>query len=177
MAYAVQYSQHLVGLVLIAPPAAYLVDEPSDADVLIAERRGDPIFDAAIAAQENGSDLRNDELFNAWQQTVAPSGYAAWGAKEQAHARAGYWNLAAMRAYFSVEVPGDFTMRMREVTAPVLVIAGAKDCFTGVAPVKELSELFPSGRLATIENCGHYPWIEQPDAFRQAVDPFIDASC
>ena len=104
MAYAVQYSQHLVGLVLIAPPAA----------------------------QENGSDLRNDELFNAWQQTGAPSGYAAWG---------------------------------------------AKDCFTGVAPVKALSELFSSGRLATIENCGHYPWIEQPDAFRQAVDPFIDASC
>jgi pimeloyl-ACP methyl ester carboxylesterase len=177
MAYAVQFSHRLAGLLLIGPPAAHLVDEPSDVDVLVDKHRGEPTFDAALAAQKSGPDLSDDAAFNAWQQVVAPSGYASWGAKEKAHASAGYWNLAASRAYFSMDPPNDFASRLGEVTAPVLVVAGADDCFTGVAPVKALAELFPRGRIVMVDHCGHYPWVEQPIAFRQAVDPFIDAYC
>jgi pimeloyl-ACP methyl ester carboxylesterase len=36
-----------------------------------------------------------------------------------------------------------------------------------------VAELFPHGRAAVIERCGHMPWVEQPAAFRQALDPFL----
>lgn len=29
------------------------------------------------------------------------------------------------------------------------------------------------GELAFIADCGHYPWIEQPDAFRRLADGWL----
>jgi pimeloyl-ACP methyl ester carboxylesterase len=65
------------------------------------------------------------------------------------------------------------TDRLREVRAPVLVIAGAKDAITGTGPVVAVAGLFPDGRATVIEDCGHMPWIEQPAAFREALDSFL----
>jgi pimeloyl-ACP methyl ester carboxylesterase len=161
-------------MVLITPPAGYLVDEPSDTLELIARRRGEPAFDAAVAASQAGPDLSNDEVFNAWQQRAARMGYAAWGPTEQSHAMVGRWDLAAAKAYFSVEPPGDLALRIGTVAASVLVIAGADDCVTGLAPVKALAARFPASRVEVIARCGHYPWLEQPGAFRQAIDAFLD---
>ncbi|OJF14086.1 alpha/beta fold hydrolase [Couchioplanes caeruleus] len=174
IAYAAQFPQRLAGMALITPPAGYLVDAPSDAEQLMVRHRGEPAFDAAVQASEAGPDLSDDDAFNAWQIRVAPMGYASWGAAEQAHAVIGRWNLAAAKAYFSVEPPGDLVARVGRVTAPVLVIAGADDCLTGLAPVKALAARFPSGRLEVLERCGHYPWVERPEAFRRAIDPFLD---
>jgi pimeloyl-ACP methyl ester carboxylesterase len=86
----------------------------------------------------------------------------------------GRWGLAAAKAYFSVEPPGDLADRIGTLAAPVLVIAGADDCITGLAPVKALATRFPAGRVEMIARCGHYPWLEQPGAFRQAIDVFLD---
>jgi pimeloyl-ACP methyl ester carboxylesterase len=154
--------------------AGYLVDTPSDAVELIARRRGEPAFDVAVAASQAGPDLGDDDGFNAWQRRVAPMGYAAWGSAERAHAMDGRWALAAAKAYFSVEPPGDLAARIGTLAVPVLVIAGADDCLTGLAPVKALAARFPAGRVEVIARCGHYPWLEQPVAFRQAIDAFLD---
>lgn len=176
IAYAAQFPRALAGLVLITPPTGYLVDEPSDAEPLIDARRGEPAFDAAVAALEGSPDLTGgDDAYNAWQQVGAPATYAAWGPVEQEHAAIGRWSLAAGRAYFSVATPSDLTERLGDVRAPVLVLAGAEDCTTGVAPVRAVARIFPAGRTVVLERCGHYPWVEQPVAFRGAVDPFLAA--
>ncbi|GIH21083.1 hydrolase [Rugosimonospora africana] len=174
IAYATQFPQRLSGMVLITPPAGYLVDTPSDTVELIARRRGEPRFDEAIAASDAGPDLTSDDAFNTWHQRTAPLGYAAWGPAEQAHATIGRWSAAAAKAYFSVEPPGDLVARIGTLAAPVLVIAGANDCLTGLAPVKALATRFPAGRAEVIAECGHYPWLEQPGAFRRAIDAFLD---
>jgi pimeloyl-ACP methyl ester carboxylesterase len=175
VSYAAQFPDRLAGMVLVTLPAGYLVDVPSDAEDLIDRRRGEPAFDAAVAAWAAGPDANDDAAFNAWQLRVAPLGYADWGAKERAHAPIGKVSFAANRAYFSVDPPPDLAARLREVTAPVLVIGGAQDCGIGVAPVIALAGLFPAGEAVMIEGCGHHPWVEQPTAFRQAVDQFLDA--
>jgi pimeloyl-ACP methyl ester carboxylesterase len=173
IAYAAQYPDRLAGLVLVTPPAAYLVDVPSDAEALIDKRRGEPAFDAALAAWDAGPDGADDETFNAWQLRVAPLSYAAWGAKEQAHAALAGYHYAANRAYFSVEPPPDLAARLGQVTAPVLVVAGAEDYGIGVAPVTALAKLFPAGAAVVIEQAAHNPWVEQPAAFRREVDRFL----
>ena len=174
IAYAAQFPHYVAALALITPPAAYLVDEPTDADTLIAKRRGHSDFDAALLALHAGPQTSADDAFNAWQQNSAAVGYANWGETARAHATIGRWSQPAATAYFSVAPPHDLATRLGEMTAPVLVIAGTEDCLVGLAPVRALARVFPSGASATIEECGHYPWVEQPAAFRQVIDPFLD---
>lgn len=175
ISYAAQHADRMGGLLLVTPPAEYLVDEPSDVDALLDARRGEPELDAALIALAQGPDVTTEDSFNAWHQTVAPVGYAAWTAVERAHAGVGRWSLAAARAYFSVDPPADLATRLRSVTAPVLVLAGAQDCLAGVAPVVALAALFSNASAVVIDRCGHYPWVEQPEAFRAAADPFLRA--
>ena len=172
--YAAQFPLHVAALVLITPPVAYLVDEPTDADTLIAKRRGDSDFDAALVALHAGPQASDDDAFNAWQHDSAAVGYANWGETERSHAKVGRWSLAAATAYFSVAPPDDLVLRLSAMSAPVLIIAGAEDCLVGLAPVRAVARLFPSGESATIEACGHYPWVEQPAAFRHVIDTFLD---
>ncbi|MBH0052957.1 alpha/beta hydrolase [Salinibacterium sp. SWN139] len=175
IAYAAQFAEPLARMVLITPPATYLVCEASDTDVLSQRRRGDPVFESAFAALSVGPAVTDEAGYNAWQQQTAPAGYANWGAKEQAHALVGGWSLAATQAYFTAAPPDDLASRLGHIAAPVLVVAGAEDCLTGLNPVIALASLFPAGSTAVIEKSGHYPWVEQPVAFKQAVEAFLDA--
>jgi len=42
------------------------------------------------------------------------------------------------------------------------------------APLVALAGLFPNGLCVVIDHSGHYPWVEQPRAFRTAADHFRD---
>ena len=173
ISYAVQFADVLGRMVLVTPPTSGFVEVKSDADVLIERRRGEPAVDAAIAAWDVGPDGEDDGAFNAWQAKIAPLSYAVWGPAAQNHAVIGAYSFRANRAYFSVPPPEDLAARFGESVAKTLVIAGADDCITGVAPVVALSELVSRGSIAMIDHCGHYPWIEQPAAFRAVLDPFL----
>lgn len=173
IAYAARFPDRVAGMLLITPPASYLVDVPSDAAALAAARMGEPPFAAAMAALDAGPEPGGDEPFTAWQQVTAPFCYARWNDTAQAHARSGRYFLAANRAFMSGDGPADLVDRLREVLAPTLVIAGAQDTITGVRPVVAVADLFPYGRAVVIEQSGHNPWVEQPAAFRAAVDPFL----
>ncbi|MEV4317637.1 alpha/beta hydrolase [Actinocrispum sp. NPDC049592] len=174
LAYAAQYP---VGpMVLITPPSAYVVDVPSDVDILLDKRKDEPGFAAALKTKAQGPDVNaGDDAFNEWHRAGAMVGYAAWTEVEQEHSRIGKFSLQAALNYFSVDPPEDFPDRLRKVQSPVLVIAGADDCTTGVSQVVALSMLFPRGGIALIDRCGHFPWVERPKEFREAVDAFLGA--
>ncbi|WP_205629389.1 alpha/beta fold hydrolase [Jiangella muralis] len=173
VSYAVRYPERLAALLLVTPPSTHLVDVAPDAGA-IATRRTDDAFQGAWVALQAGPSVLDDDGFDDWQRRVAPAGYAHWGPAERRHATQGRWDLAAGRAYFSVDPPADLAARLGSVPAPVLVVACADDALTGFAPVAALAERFPSGRLAVVEDCGHYPWVERPAEFRAAVDAFLD---
>ncbi|PWW24855.1 alpha/beta hydrolase family protein [Geodermatophilus normandii] len=83
------------------------------------------------------------------------------------------YRVAAARAYISGETPADLPERLRAVTAPTLVVAGAQDASAGVRPVLAVAGLFPRGGTAVVAGSGHFPFVEQPAAFRAAVDPLL----
>lgn len=174
LAYAAQFGDRVERLVLITPPVGYLLDGVSDVPARIAARRGDPAFDAAVVALEAGPEPGGDEEFGAWQRASGPAAYARWGVEAQKHVAAGRWNRAATTALFSVVPPTDLYEKLTVLRAPVLVMAGADDCLVGHAPVIALANAFPAGESVTIAECGHYPWVEEPAAFRQALDSFLD---
>lgn len=173
VAYAAQYPDRVARMLLIAPPSAYLTDTPSDVEEITADREGDPVFDRAMAALRAGPRSTTQEDFEEWQMHTAPATYAAWTEKEQAHAKVGHTTWSAVEAFLSVSPPADLRERLAEVTARVRVIAGAQDATTGLAPVLAVARLFPDGEAVVIDDCGHYPWVEQPASFRRAADPFV----
>lgn len=173
IAYAVQFPESLASLMLVTPPAAHIIAVPSDTDELIARRAGEPAFDEAVRAWSQGPQRFDDEGLTAWYAKAAPMSYATWDETAQEHTAEGRYAFAANRAYFGVEPPQDLAERIAKVDAPVLVMAGGEDCGAGVAPAAALAERFPHGRFAVVEHCGHYPWVEQPQAFRAAVERFL----
>ena len=64
--------------------------------------------------------------------------------------------------------------RLGEITAPTLVIVGAGD----TARFHEAADLLTTGvahgRKAVIENAGHLPNLEAPEAFNKLVLDFLD---
>jgi pimeloyl-ACP methyl ester carboxylesterase len=173
LAWAARFPERVERLLLITPPAMVVPAAVPDGDALVDARRGDPAVDAALAAREQGPDLTDDETFNAYFRAVAPLSYARWGEPERTHADACRFDKEAMVAYFGVEPPDDLADRCAAVTAPVLVVAGAEDAPVGPTPPRVVAGLFPRGELAELDRCGHFPWVEQPEAFRAAVDPFV----
>jgi len=63
--------------------------------------------------------------------------------------------------------------RLRYIEAPTLVVNGASDGLVPVAYAAEFARLVPDAELVTIEEAGHYPMIEQPEAFHSAVESFL----
>jgi len=174
-AYAAQYAGRLRTLTLITPPSVHLVNAPDDRVELAENRMDDPEFAAAIAARNAGPDMSTDETWAEFRAAIAPLGYAAWGPVERAHAPIGAQRVGSIKAFFSAEPPDDWADRLFEVDAPVLVVAGRQDLSTGLEPVRALAALFKNGRIEEIDDCGHFPWVEQPEAFRAAVVPFVFA--
>jgi len=104
----------------------------------------------------------------------APAGYARWTAVEQAHAQVGAVSLASALAS-SAGIPGDVADRVRAATLPpALVVAGDRDLLTGVEPVAAYARLIGAG-YALVDDCGHYPWVEQPQAFRRCLDAWLSS--
>ncbi len=59
------------------------------------------------------------------------------------------------------------------LAAPVLVVHGYQD-FEPVTQAYTLRELVPQTRIAFLNECGHVPWLEQPDRLLEVLLPFLD---
>lgn len=171
MAHAAQYPDSVASMLLITPPSAHLTDAEQDQDEIAAARADDHTFQAAVKAMERQP--RTQEEFDEWLLEVAPAMYAAWTPREQAHATEGRTLLETVRTFLGVTLPTDFTERLGRTRARVRIIAGAKDYSTGLAPVLAAATLFTDSDTVVIDDCGHYPWVEQPEAFRRAADGFL----
>ena len=68
----------------------------------------------------------------------------------------------------------DHQKTMRRFLLPTLVIAGAAD--TVVPPRRQefTAELMPKGRFLKLDDAGHLPTMEAPDAVSDAMDAFLD---
>jgi 3-oxoadipate enol-lactonase len=77
--------------------------------------------------------------------------------------------LAAMR-----DRP-DRTDAWLSLTVPTLCVVGRHDVITPVAELEELAARAHSGRCVVIENAGHLPCAEAPEALVAALDAFLFA--
>jgi pimeloyl-ACP methyl ester carboxylesterase len=65
--------------------------------------------------------------------------------------------------------------RLNRVTLPTLVLWGAKDGMTPPKYGRALARNLPDSSFVSIARAGHFPHIEQPELFGQALDNFLSA--
>ena len=65
-----------------------------------------------------------------------------------------------------------FWDRFDQIKAPVLVLYGYQD-FEPITQAYVLRDWMPHTRIRMINRCGHWPWLEQPDAFFEALEDFL----
>ena len=68
----------------------------------------------------------------------------------------------------------DLRPKLKAFTAPTLVMMGDSDPFgepRGRATAKALEAAHP--QYAVLPKCGHFPWVECPDAFRPVIEEFL----
>jgi len=63
--------------------------------------------------------------------------------------------------------------RLRRVDCPTLVVWGAADQLVAPDYGRAFAEAIPAARFEVIPEAGHYPYLEQPTRFAQAVEPFL----
>jgi pimeloyl-ACP methyl ester carboxylesterase len=84
---------------------------------------------------------------------------------------------ARFSTWFAVSqslVGDDLAARLSHVTAPVLVVYGESDTpYTGEKAARRITSAFANGQLAPITSSGHWPFLENPDAFLTLVRTFL----
>lgn len=67
----------------------------------------------------------------------------------------------------------DFLARLKHIHVRSIAIGGSEDRLTPVRNHIAFREFMPDCELAIIENSGHWPFYEQPEAFDDALEGFL----
>ncbi len=166
LSYAVRHPAGLAALVLVGTGASHR---------FVAGSIYDPNHPRAAEMQRASQALA----------TGSAEGVATW--------RRTIWSLSVrdpehtprppgMRGFFSVErlqgfinaLPRfDLEEAIRQISVPTLIMVGRHDPQAPLANSERMAAAIPGSRLVIFEHSGHFPYIEEPDAFRAALRRFI----
>lgn len=99
-----------------------------------------------------------DEVYREAQQKRAGKAYASWARSE------------VTRHGPRTEMES----RLHELAVPTLLIHGAQDTLIPVRFVRRAHVLIAHSQLAILPGCGHWVQRDDPQAFLQAVEPFLE---
>jgi proline iminopeptidase len=86
------------------------------------------------------------------------------------------WSAAAARgSEASMRFPFDIRKELSAVNAPTLIVVGDDDFIAPPSLAREIHLALPRSKLLLIEQCGHFPWMEQRDEFFREAGRFLDA--
>ena len=100
-------------------------------------------------------------------RAARPEVIAHWRAKVMSCNPAGY--IACCQAIAGV----DTTARLADIQMPALIIAGALDQGTPVGMARLIAEGIPGAHLVVLPDASHLSVLEQPEAFRRALDSWL----
>lgn len=68
--------------------------------------------------------------------------------------------------------------QLARITSPTLVVVGSRDPLTPVAAALEVVDALPTmlGRLAIVDDAGHFPWLDRPDQFWPTLTGYLAGS-
>ena len=180
-AYAAEHPGRVRRLVLASTLARFGPDNEAAMRQGMDKRSNQPWYADAVAALEVeqagefDAGRLNELLFK-----ELPLYFAHYGAVE-----AGYLdtlktekvNADALRL-FNREIFETFDLRERlpKITAPTLVITGDEDFICGPMCAAEICAGVQSARQVVVGDSGHFPFVEQPQAFHDELADFLSSA-
>jgi len=64
---------------------------------------------------------------------------------------------------------------LQKLDRPVLIVQGHQDP-VGDKTAEDIHAAIATSVLTYINKCGHFPWLEQPEVFRKAINEFLSAT-
>ena len=61
---------------------------------------------------------------------------------------------------------------LQKFEKPVLILQGKNDIIPEVI-ARRTAEVLPQSEIVLIEKCGHYPWLENPEVYFEAIGAFV----
>ncbi len=65
---------------------------------------------------------------------------------------------------------------LASIKVPTLIVVGRHDFIPHLPRAERAAKLIPKATLAVMENSGHYPWLEEPDAFAFVVQQWLSSN-
>jgi pimeloyl-ACP methyl ester carboxylesterase len=140
-------------------------------------RKDEPWFPEVMKAYQAGPP-KTDEEMAAQQRKLMPILWAdpARIEKHQEHFAATSMSVDARRGTDASRNQGfDLTAELRRVKAPALIVAGDKDILCPPAAARQIHLSLPNSKLLLLEDCGHFPWLEQAEEFNAQAPQFLEA--
>lgn len=174
--YAERHGDRVGRLLLVTPSVRGLdLDVPDEDRRTVARlRAGESWFDEAMAALEAvWADVATDEQYD----LLEPFSHARWDEDTRSYVdRMDQRRDPRLAQAFGAEGafdPPATRDALGRLDVPVLVLAGGVD--VGVPPLlaAQVAELFPHADLVVQPGAGHFPWRDDPEAFRRLVAGFV----
>ncbi|MFE2721526.1 alpha/beta fold hydrolase [Kitasatospora sp. NPDC059327] len=178
MLYAAAHPDRLTSLTLVTPSFA-ATGLPSDTGVeeVIAARAAEPWHAEAAAAHRHMTTAKTFAEAAPYRYAFEPLMYGRWDDAARAHAAAdpAQRTLAVSEHYYKDYTPDTEELRRRlgALPCPVLLLAGEVDLWPTARSAADAASLFPEVTLAVQPGGGHYPWLDDPEAFTATVEGFL----
>ena len=179
MAYAARQPDRVERLILASTLPRWAPEQEAAMGEMVASHANEPWYADAKAAldAEQAGDFETDEEMADLAFREFPFYFSRYGDEERAYMemlRADPANADTLR-FFNQEILATFDLRpeLEMITAPTLVITGADDFITGPVPAAEIEQGLADVAKVIIPNCGHFLFVEAPEAFGEAVASFL----
>jgi proline iminopeptidase len=176
--FAFTYPNSLSRLILF-DTTAYFGEFLSDIQAAVKEFKDQPWFEksfAALQAEWAGEYHSDEDMSRLWAQEMKFY-FKKFNEKAQAyHERTKDLpiRIASLHAFNENEAASmDLRPRLKEITAPTLVIVGRHDFITNMAMAQEMVNHIPDARLEIFEDSGHFALVEEPEKFYRTIQNFI----
>jgi len=179
-AYAARYPARVRRLVLASTLARFGPEQEKAMEAGMDKRSAQPWYGEAKQAleREQEGDFAGDAELTELVMKELPLYFAHYGPVE-----AGYLDTlrsetinADTLKLFNREIFNTFDLRdrLRDITAPTLVITGDEDFICGPICAKEIAAGMPGARMVIVGDSGHQVFVEQAQAFHDEVAGFLD---
>jgi pimeloyl-ACP methyl ester carboxylesterase len=176
--WASAHPERVRSLVLVTPSGGLQGSNRTDVAEIVATRADEPWYADAAEALAGLATASRSEQQMLWR-AIRPLMYGRWDERTQAHSATAD-TQSSKRAELGYDAAGtqvdiaDIVKGLQDVTAPVLVLAGDRDAMTGVAAARAVAACFPNAQTVVLPRAGHFPWVDEPLAFAEAVRGFLD---
>jgi proline iminopeptidase len=84
------------------------------------------------------------------------------------------FDVATFHATLALMQSWSVADRLDQVRAPVLLVVGRHDPVSSPAQAHRIARRVPEAEVAVFENSGHFPWLDEPEAFHDVLRTWLD---